>query len=131
MTVGNRVFSGKGAREEAARALTFTILSWKDDQTLQQRGQFRGFEILSKGRSGGLCSFKMTRVSRNSFIGRRATYSASLNSMNPVGTVRALNTPLGAWTGSRQSSRAAWNEQRKRSWITGHKRTVRLHMRNA
>src|SRR5882724_959141 len=54
MTVGNRVFSGKGAREEAAKALTFTILSWRDDQTPQPRGQFRGFEILSKGKSGGL-----------------------------------------------------------------------------
>src|SRR5207248_3155181 len=54
MTVGNRVFSGKGAREEAAKALTFTILSWRDDQTLQPRGQFRGFEILSKGKTGGL-----------------------------------------------------------------------------
>jgi hypothetical protein len=54
MTVGNRVFSGKGAREEAAKALTFTILSWRDDQTLQPRGQFRGFEILGKGKGVGL-----------------------------------------------------------------------------
>ncbi len=56
MTVGNRVFSGKGAREEAAKALTFTILSWRDDQTMQPRGALRGFEILSKGKSGGIRS---------------------------------------------------------------------------
>ena len=50
MTVGNRVYSGKGAREESAKALTYAILSWRDDTTLQARGTFRGFEILSKGR---------------------------------------------------------------------------------
>ena len=54
MKAGNRVFSGKGAREEAAKALTFAILSWRDDQTMQPRGAFRGFEILSRGKSGGL-----------------------------------------------------------------------------
>jgi hypothetical protein len=53
MTVGNRVFSGKGAREESATALTFAILTWRDDQSLQLRGVFRGFEILSKGKTGG------------------------------------------------------------------------------
>src|SRR5579871_4718143 len=51
MTVGNRVFSGKGAREESANALTRAILSWRDDQTLQPRGSFRGFEIMSRGKS--------------------------------------------------------------------------------
>jgi hypothetical protein len=50
MRVGNRVFSGKGAREEGAAALTQAVLSWRDDQTLQMRGSFRGFEILSRGR---------------------------------------------------------------------------------
>src|SRR5690348_7332072 len=52
MIVGNRVYSGKGAREQAAAALTGAILSWRDDRTLQLRGQFRGFEILSRGRAG-------------------------------------------------------------------------------
>jgi hypothetical protein len=50
MTVGNRVYSGKGAREEGAKALTYAVLSWRDDPTLQARGAFRGFEILSKGK---------------------------------------------------------------------------------
>lgn len=53
MKLGNRVFAGKGAREEAAKALTQTILTWREDQTLQSRGSFRGFEILSKGKSSG------------------------------------------------------------------------------
>ena len=54
MTVGKRVYSGKGAREEGAAALTLAILSWRDDLTLQVRGTFRGFEILSRGRGATL-----------------------------------------------------------------------------
>ena len=48
MTGGNRVYSGKGAREQAAQALTGAVLSWRDDQSLQVWGSFRGFEILSR-----------------------------------------------------------------------------------
>ena len=55
MTVGNRVYSGKGAREEGAAALTQVVLSWRDDLTLQVRGALRGFEILSRGRGGDAC----------------------------------------------------------------------------
>jgi hypothetical protein len=51
---------GQGAREDAAKALTFTILSWRDDQTMQPRGHFRGFEILSKGKSGPDWVFPVT-----------------------------------------------------------------------
>src|SRR5258708_32630680 len=49
MTVGKRVYSGKGAREDGAAALTIAILSWRDDLTLQVRGTFRGFDSLSRG----------------------------------------------------------------------------------
>ena len=94
MTVGNRVFSGKGAREEAAKALTFTILSWKDDQTMQPRGQFRGFEILSKGRSGGFGLLQDDERVPELFIRGRATYSANLNPTNPVGTVQSIEHTL-------------------------------------
>ena len=94
MTVGNRVFSGKGAREEAAKALTFTILSWRDDQTLQPRGQFRDFEILSKGKSGGLGLLQGDERVPELFIRGRATYSANLNALNPVGTVQSIEHTL-------------------------------------
>ncbi len=94
MTVGNRVFSGKGAREEAAKALTFTILSWRDDQTMQPRGQFRGFEILSKGRSGGFGLLQEDERVPELFIRGRATYSANLNPANPVGTVQSIEHTL-------------------------------------
>jgi N12 class adenine-specific DNA methylase len=34
MTVGNREYSGKGAREDAAKALTHAVLSWRNDLPL-------------------------------------------------------------------------------------------------
>src|ERR1022692_4180521 len=49
MQVGNRVFTGKGAREDAGNALNIVTMSWRDDRTAQVRGSFRGFEILSRG----------------------------------------------------------------------------------
>jgi N12 class adenine-specific DNA methylase len=94
MTVGNRVFSGKGAREDAAKALTFTILSWRDDQTIQPRGQFRGFEILSKGKSDGFGLLQDDERVPKLFIRGRATYTANLNPTNPVGTVQSIEHTL-------------------------------------
>ncbi|MGO9062244.1 MAG: hypothetical protein ACLQU2_33510 [Candidatus Binataceae bacterium] len=49
MTVNEQVFSGKGAREEAARALVSAVLSRRDDHTLRKHAAFKGFEILSRG----------------------------------------------------------------------------------
>jgi hypothetical protein len=94
MTVGNRVFSGKGAREEAAKALTFTILSWRDDQTVQPRGHFRGFDVLSKGKSGGLGLLQEDERVPELFIQGRAMYSANLNPANPVGTAQSIEHTL-------------------------------------
>src|ERR1700693_4981261 len=94
MTVGNRVFSGKGAREEAAKALTFAVLSWRDDQTTQPRGDFRGFEILSRGKSGGFGMLQEDERLPELFVRGRATYSANLNATNPVGTVQSIEHTL-------------------------------------
>jgi hypothetical protein len=90
----NRTFSGKGAREEAAKALTFTILSWRDDQTMQPRGQFRGFEILSKGKNDGFGLLQEAARVPELFIRGRAAYSANLNPANPVGTVQSIEHTL-------------------------------------
>src|ERR1700722_1332932 len=46
MKVGNREFSGPGAREDAGNALNIVLMSWRDDKTLQHRGHYKGFEIL-------------------------------------------------------------------------------------
>jgi len=94
VTVGNRVFSGEGAPEEVAKALTFTILSWRDDQTIQPCGWFRGFEILSKGKSGGLGLLQEDERVPELFIRGRVTYSANLNPTNPVGTVQSIEHTL-------------------------------------
>jgi len=97
MTVGKRTYSGKGAREEAAKALTHAILSWKDDTTLQVRGAFRGFEILSRGKStlrfGDAVEDERTP---ELFVRGAATYTANLNAENPVGTVQSIEQVLRA-----------------------------------
>jgi hypothetical protein len=94
MKVGNRVFSGKGAREEAAKALTFAILSWRHDQTLEPRGTFRDFEILSRGKSGGLGMVKEDERIPDLLVRGHAVYSANLNATNPVGTVQSIEHAL-------------------------------------
>ncbi len=94
MKVGNRVFFGKGAREDAAKALTFAVLSWRDDQTMQARGSVRGFEILSKGTSGGFGMVQEDDRLPDLFLRGRATYSANLNATNPVGTVQSIEHTL-------------------------------------
>ena len=94
MAVGNRVFSGKGAREEAAKALTFTALSWRDDQTMQARGHFRGFEILCRGKGSGFGLVQDDERVPELLIRGRAMYSANLNPSNPIGTVQSIEHTL-------------------------------------
>jgi N12 class adenine-specific DNA methylase len=97
MRVGNRVYSGKGAREEGAAALTLAVLSWRDDQTLQVRGAFRGFEILSRGRGAAtvLIDSDDERLPEL-FIRGGAIYKAQLNAENPVGTMQSIEYALRA-----------------------------------
>jgi hypothetical protein len=93
MTVGNRVYSGKGAREEAAKALTYAVLSWRDDTTLQVRGNFRGFEILSKGKVIAGFNTEDDRLPEI-FVRGAGTYPAHLNPENTVGTVQSIEHTL-------------------------------------
>jgi hypothetical protein len=97
MRVGNRVFSGKGAREEGAAALTLAVLSWRDDQTLQVRGAFRGFEILGRGRGAAtvLIDSDDERLPEL-FIRGGAIYKAQLNAENPLGTMQSIEYALRA-----------------------------------
>jgi hypothetical protein len=94
MTVGNTVFSGKGAREESANALTHAILSWRDDQTLQPRGSFRGFEILSRGKTAGFGLLEGDERIPDLFVRGRALYSANFNAASPVGTTQSIEHTL-------------------------------------
>jgi len=105
MQVGNVVFSGKGAREEGAAALTQAILSWCDDLTLQVRGAFRGFDILSRGRGpttqaslkqgeGELLAGVEEERLPELFIRGAGIYKAQLNAENPVGTMQSIEYAL-------------------------------------
>jgi len=94
MKVGNRIFSGKGAREEAAKALTLAILTWRDDLTMHTRGSFRGFEILSRGKSSGFGMAQEDDRIPELFVCGRGTYSAKLNAANPIGTVQSIEHAL-------------------------------------
>jgi N12 class adenine-specific DNA methylase len=93
MTVGTKEFSGKGSREEAAKALTHAVLSWRDDFTLQPRASFRGFEILSRGK-------RLTGLALDGapvpevLVKGRGLYSANLNSENPLGTMQSIEHAL-------------------------------------
>jgi N12 class adenine-specific DNA methylase len=94
MTVGKRMYSGKGAREEGAAALTIAILSWRDDLSLQVRGAFRGFEILSRGRGATLLIGSDEERLPELFIRGSGIYKAQLNAENPVGTMQSIEHAL-------------------------------------
>jgi hypothetical protein len=94
LLVGNLVYAGKGAREEGAAALTGAILSWRDDQTLQVRGSFRGFEILSRGRGATLLVSPDEERLPELFIRGAGIYKAQLNAENPVGTMQSIEYAL-------------------------------------
>ena len=100
MTVGKREFSGKGAREDGGNALNAVVISWRDDTTPQVRGQFRGFEIVSRG-----SQFKDGEP--DLFIRGRETYKANLNPDNPMGTISSIEHVL------RSLERRAQDEQQE------------------
>ena len=131
MAVGNHVFSGKGAREEAAKALTFAVMTWRDDQTIQPRGKFRGFEILSKGKSGGFGLLQEDDRVPELFVRGRATYSANLNPANPVGTVQSIEYTLRSLDklAAEQQGRVA--RARRSLWTTRPRLIALSNTRNA
>ncbi|MGO9062318.1 MAG: hypothetical protein ACLQU2_33890 [Candidatus Binataceae bacterium] len=88
MTVGGQVFSGKGAREEAARALVRAVLSRPYDHTLRKHATFRGFEILTRGQPAAPVP--------DLFIRGAGTYSAHVNAGNPIGTMQSIKHTLRA-----------------------------------
>jgi hypothetical protein len=99
MSVANREYSGKGAREEAGNALNRVVLSWRDDKTLKVRGYFKAFEILSRG-----SQFKDGEP--DLFVRGKETYKANLNPDNPLGTIQSIEHVL------RGLDRKAEDEQR-------------------
>ncbi len=122
MTIGNREFSGKGAREEAGKTLNSVVMSWCHDTTLKVRGHYKGFEILSRVRpmetAPRTCSSGARKPIRRISIptARRARYPAS-------------NTRCAASTGARRRSSAKSSGRRKRWPITRRRWTGRSSMR--
>jgi len=100
MKIGNREFSGKGAREEASNALGTVVMSWRDDKTAQVRARFKGFDILSRG-----SQFKDGEP--DLFVRGKETYKANLNPDNPLGTIQSIEQVL------RGLDRRAEEEQRE------------------
>jgi len=91
MIVCNRTFTGKGAREEAGKALTQAILSWQDDLAIQPHATYRGFTILSRGnRTAPLSEPHLPAI----FVQGVGLYSANLNAVNPVGTIQSIEYVL-------------------------------------
>jgi N12 class adenine-specific DNA methylase len=100
MKVGNREFSGKGAREDAGNALNVVVMSWRDDTTPQIRAYFKGFEIISRGST-------VQDREPDFFIRGTETYKANLNPENPLGTISSIEHTL------RSLDRRAEEEQRE------------------
>jgi hypothetical protein len=86
MSVGRQIFSGKGAREEAATALNQAALASRDHGALQAHARFRGFEILSRDKPGAPVP--------DIFIRGSGTYAAHLNAENPIGTIQSIEHTL-------------------------------------
>lgn len=87
MTVGNREYSGKGAREQAGNALSAAIMTWKDDRAMKVRGHYKGFEILSRGG-------RFEEDTPELYIRGKERYEANLNPTNPLGTVSSIEGVL-------------------------------------
>jgi hypothetical protein len=70
------------------------VLSWRDDLSLQVRGAFRGFEILSRGRGPSFFIDADEERLPELFIRGAGIYKAQLNAENPVGTMQSVEYAL-------------------------------------
>ncbi len=89
MTVVGQLFSGKGAREEAGRALARAILSRRDEYAPRARATIKGFDILSRDKPGASVP--------DLFIRGAGTYTAHINADNPAGTIQSIEHTLRAF----------------------------------
>ncbi len=87
MTIGDKEYSGKNAREEAGKALTQAILSSLWEKELTVRGHYRGFEILSRP---GPREDSLPEL----YVHGQHTYEVNLNPENPLGTIASIEHAL-------------------------------------
>ena len=83
MTVGKRTFSGKDARANAGDALVAVALSWRYDQSLQVRGSFKGFDILTRGSA-------VMDGAPELIVRGKESYKANLNPESALGTIASI-----------------------------------------
>ncbi len=69
------------------------MLSWRNDFTLQPRGSFKGFKILSRGKRLTGLALDGEHVPEL-FIKGSGLYSAHLNAENPLGTMQSIEHTL-------------------------------------
>jgi len=93
MTVGDKVYSGKGAREEAAHALAYAALLGREDFTMQPRAYFRGFQVLSRGKQLTGLALDGEPVP-DLFVKGEGLYSAHFSSESPLGTIQSIEYAL-------------------------------------
>ncbi len=93
MTVGDKVYSGKGAREEASHALAYAALLGRDDSTMQPRAAFRGFQILSRGKQLTGLALDGEPVP-DLFVRGAGLYTAHFSSESPLGTIQSIEYAL-------------------------------------
>jgi hypothetical protein len=105
MTLHNRLFAGKGARDEAAAALHTVILSGRYDTTIQPNATFKGFQIVSRGSH-------FPEVMPDLYIQGQGRYSANFNSSNPIGTIQSLEHVI------RHLNQTSANSQRELATLT-------------
>jgi hypothetical protein len=97
MTIGNQTFRGKGAREEAGRALMRSVLSRRDDYAPRLRATFKGFDILSRDKPGAPVP--------DLFVRGAGTYTAHINADNPLGTMQSIEHTLRAFDKAAEDER--------------------------
>lgn len=76
------MFSGKGAREEAAKGVARAVSLCRNDYELRKQASFRGFEILSWDQAEATVP--------DLFIRAAGTYTAHVNADNPLGIMRRV-----------------------------------------
>jgi hypothetical protein len=96
MEVNGRIFTGKGAREAAAAALTQAVLAAQNDPALQTRGSFRSFELLSRGQPGRMQLGSDQEALPELFVRGAGFYQAQLNAESPLGTMQSIEHALRA-----------------------------------
>ncbi|MDR3434914.1 MAG: hypothetical protein P4L95_23920, partial [Rouxiella aceris] len=85
MSVSGRDFSGKDARDRAAKVLNEVILAGRTTPSLKPVAQIAGFDILCRGEPDGSVS---------TFLRGEATYTINYNPDSPIGTMMSIERTL-------------------------------------